>query len=568
MHLDSFEDDINPGITLMRGLAYYQEGTVLSLEMKGPGHYSAFVSGSQIYQVSVVLDDRREIDEIECTCPYDWGDHCKHQVAVLYALRHKLATKEHKMVERPGSVDLSSLLAEISKEALVTFLEEYAKKDPAVVSDLVLAFPSSEDGVNLTNLGIEFRRACDQGIERISYESDYAWEDNEGEDYWQFSPTFKKKIEENLQIIRDAFMAGRIRYAGSIASMMVHELSFLDCTIERVGDDVESAVSKIVALFDKGVFSTEDQSWLFALFFAEAEKYEIGPQAIVLRLCIYLAGGKEDQEVLESYLVGLASGETESEFGFNSTIMHSIELRHSLLLEQQRVKEAQAFALENLQYDSMRKGAYDYAMEVKDYALAEKLASGKAGTERRLYGDENWGELLFKVYQESGNIGEVRSLAKAFLLQDNLRYYPILKASYQEEEEWEAVIGGLLDELEACNGRIRGYKTETYPYVLRAEARLERLVSYLQKYPAWVQDYQDVLLPQYRDEVFALYKQKILSEGERVSNRDGYKDLASWFAALIRLDGTPVAQECLLALEPRYRNRPAMKDELRKVGLL
>ena len=154
MNLDSFEDSISPQITLLRGLVYYQEDNVLSLEMGEPNRYSAFVKGSTIYQVSLTLDDQREVSEMACTCPYDRGDYCKHEVAVLYALRCQLDRGEDAMVEGPALVDLRSLLEGVSKEALLDFLVGYATRSPALVRDLVIAFPSSDEETNLTNQGI------------------------------------------------------------------------------------------------------------------------------------------------------------------------------------------------------------------------------------------------------------------------------------------------------------------------------------------------------------------------------------------------------------------------------
>ncbi len=162
----------------------------------------------------------------------------------------------------------------------------------------------------------------------------------------------------------------------------------------------------------------------------------------------------------------------------------------------------------------------------------------------------------------------MRSLAKEFLLHDKLAYYPILKESY-EPTEWETVVDGLLDDLQARDGAKHASlnRQKAYPEVLKGEDKLERLLSYIQKNPRLVRSYQDVLLPKYKDEVFALYKQVILKDGETVASRNEYKTLASLLKELASIGGKAVAKECVLALEPRYMKRPAMRDEIRKVGL-
>ena len=121
MNLDSFEDEIDSPLIHSRGLSYYRGKSVLSLEMLSPNHYKALVAGTQLYEVMLTLDDNREIEEMSCTCPYDWGEHCKHEVAVLYALRHQLDRGQHERVERPKDVDLTNLLEKRSKEELLSF---------------------------------------------------------------------------------------------------------------------------------------------------------------------------------------------------------------------------------------------------------------------------------------------------------------------------------------------------------------------------------------------------------------------------------------------------------------
>ena len=576
MNLYDFEDYVEPTITLLRGRSYYRDGRVLSVEQRDSDHYTAFVSGSEIYQVTFTLDDESEVGEMECTCPYDWGEYCKHEVAVLYFLRRMLddpetekkKEKEIDMVERPESVELRSLLEEVSKEELLTFLVEYAQTSPALVSALVLAFPSSDDQVNLINLGIEFRGACAHGAEITYYGRDYSWEDENEDAYiWHFTAPFKRKIEELLKMARSALMEGRVRYAGSIASMMVRELSSFDCFTEHIGEDVEASITLITSLFDDFVPSLEDGRWLFAQFFAEAKNYEYEMQATLLRLCIQFADSMIDQNVLENYLVELASQESEGIFGFNCMIQNSVELRYSLLLKQQRIDDAQAFALENLHYGSLRKLAFDHAMTTKDYPLAERLAVESEWTGRRREGAPDWDELLFRVYQESGDTEKMRTLSRRLLLEGDLAYYPILKATY-EDGQWEKVVDGLLDELQNSDRKNWPYTGNPYPEVLKAEKKIGRLLAYVQKSPSLVRYYQGELLPRYQKEVFDLYKGHILKLGETVSERPGYNALAAWFEALVQIGGAHVAKECLVVLEPRYRQRPAMRDELRKVGVL
>lgn len=68
-----------------RGRAYCDDGAVSDLVARGDT-ISAAVAGSDVepYRVTVRLDQGR-IAATACTCPYAWGDACKHVVATLLA---------------------------------------------------------------------------------------------------------------------------------------------------------------------------------------------------------------------------------------------------------------------------------------------------------------------------------------------------------------------------------------------------------------------------------------------------------------------------------------------------
>ena len=374
MKLDDFEDDIDSSVILQRGHAYYREKCVLSLEMVHTNHYKARVAGTQLYTVTLTLDDEREVEDIACTCPYDWGEYCKHEVAVLYALRHQLNSTPHTLVTRPKEVDLASLLEKESKKELLS----YAKKSPELSSALVAAFPSPDEEVNQKNQSIQFRQAYDDDIERMPNEDDvYEWDEYEDED-WQFSSTFKKKIEELLGMARSAIQRGDIHHGGSIASIVVHELCSLDYDSETLLEEVEDVIMQVEALFDDSNLNANDATWLFGQFFSETSDYNDVPQEALLSLC---------------------------------------------------------------------------------FQFAEK-------------------------------------------------------ESY-EPTEWEPVLSGLLDDLQARDGAKHASlnRQKVYPEVLKGGGMLERLLSYIKKQPYLVRTYQDVLLPHYREEVFALYRTVILSKG-------------------------------------------------------
>ena len=119
MNLKSFESDVENKI-VERGLNYYRSGDVKKLEKVGENEFNAVVFGSEKYSIYVKINGEAIIEH-ECDCPYDWGNVCKHEVAVFYAIRNGNFTDT--------SDKLNSLLENINESALRRFVSNLFKKD-------------------------------------------------------------------------------------------------------------------------------------------------------------------------------------------------------------------------------------------------------------------------------------------------------------------------------------------------------------------------------------------------------------------------------------------------------
>jgi len=119
MKLKSFETDVERKI-VERGLDYYRSGDVKKLEKVGENEFSAMVFGTEKYNVFIKLNGDA-IAAHECDCPYDYGNVCKHKVAVFYAIRNGNFSDT--------SDKLNSLLESLHESALRRFVSNLFKKD-------------------------------------------------------------------------------------------------------------------------------------------------------------------------------------------------------------------------------------------------------------------------------------------------------------------------------------------------------------------------------------------------------------------------------------------------------
>ena len=128
--LDNFEHSVEAKI-VERGLKYFKDDDVKKLEKVGENEYSASVFGTYKYDVFVRLDGKI-IAEYQCSCPFDWGNICKHQVAVFYKLRAKDFTDSAEKIGR--------LFDSIHPDALRRFVRDLLKKDRDFRNEFFRAF--------------------------------------------------------------------------------------------------------------------------------------------------------------------------------------------------------------------------------------------------------------------------------------------------------------------------------------------------------------------------------------------------------------------------------------------
>jgi len=136
MNISNFEQHIETKI-IDRGFDYYEQDQVEGLEQVDAGEFSATVLGSEYYSVYIQLDNKFDIVRQTCSCPYDWGDYCKHAVAVLYYI------KDSEMHLQPinKSSKFSVLrrdLSKMSKKELNAMLLDMAKRNRDFADELLL----------------------------------------------------------------------------------------------------------------------------------------------------------------------------------------------------------------------------------------------------------------------------------------------------------------------------------------------------------------------------------------------------------------------------------------------
>lgn len=238
-----------------RGDRYYRNGTIINPTRQGMEIW-ATCQGSERYEPRATLG-KGGITASSCTCPYDWGGLCKHQVALLLTYVHQ-----------PEAFDevppLDELLATRSREDLVALVQRMVQRYPDLLALVELSAPRrSGDRIDLSTYKRQVQRALQK---------------DEMED-----------IAAAVQVVSDAAVqlldAGDWLNAGGLYQLLLEEITAAyDDMLREIDDDgavcivVQDAAEGLGLCLAKAPTSEVALrlEWLLALLEAEFKDLELG----------------------------------------------------------------------------------------------------------------------------------------------------------------------------------------------------------------------------------------------------------------------------------------------------
>jgi uncharacterized Zn finger protein len=144
LNLHDFEKYVNASI-LKRGQSYLRQGRIMTLEEEEghPGSWLASVEGSyDDYEVHIFINEEEQITLCDCSCPYDWGEYCKHVVAVLLKIRTLQLSRGYKKKTVSRNVKKPSV------EEMLEQFKELPLIEQRILKILALYWePSSADNI-------------------------------------------------------------------------------------------------------------------------------------------------------------------------------------------------------------------------------------------------------------------------------------------------------------------------------------------------------------------------------------------------------------------------------------
>ena len=561
--MDNWKDLFRPHI-LDRGLDYYKTGAVEKIQQTANG-FHATVVGSEVYNVEIEIKDGRVYD-MWCSCPYaEDGTYCKHMAAVLYECegaggerKAENATWEQRYFE--SMKELTAVIDEIPEDELRCILTQLAQENESFRNHIMTKYSSSVSANQMMRLKKEI---IDIG---------YLYSDRSGFINWRNASDYVAAMENFLyHNVQEVIDNGCHMQAFELTNEVFIKIGNQDM------DDSDGGTTMVANTcyeFWKQILdqcNESDKRKMFQWF----DQHQTDGTVIDFMedyISDFLMNEFHDKELLErklqmlDELITRAGEKTDcgkwwsAHYGYENNILKRLELMRELDYSEEEIRE---YRRTNWRFSAIRKleieeclseGKITEAIHIlKESKVLDKEYPGLVAEystklidlyERKNQHKEYKDELIFRVF---------------FCRQDNLDYVNKLKGVC-EPAEWETYRGKILKEK-------AGWIIK-YP-LLEAEEMYERLLQELiaENSISSLDKYEKVLKQKFPEQMREAYIAYIRKQADIVSDRKGYQYLMKY---LKKIKAYPGGHEMAASIAAEWRacyyRRPAMMDELRKVG--
>ncbi len=570
--LDNFEATLTSKI-VQRGHEYFKSQAVETLDEDSPGNWSAVVSGTEDYEVEVVLSGKT-VMETSCDCPYDGGPVCKHVVAVLYALREQ-ATTTKKKPGKPGKMTFEDLLLKVSLDELRNFVRHQRQGDREFGEKFMLFFVEKDPGIDV--LGKY------EGLVRGIVRS------NSSRGFMEYRQTFAfvKEIRSVLNAADTAISQKNYRNAFAIAKVICQEVMQLIQTSDDSAGNIGGVLSSGIQIFEDIAEAEATSPELLSELLGNLEKalankswFDYGDYGYELLAVAEKTALRTEPGTYLRLLDALAKIHVGQYSDYKQDHFKKAKIR--FLESIGRVEEAEKLVAANLDVVEVRMGVVQQAIEKQDFIKAKRLvAEGIQIAEGKQHPGTvaNWEKVLLDIAQHENDVATARHFTQKFAFDRglNVKYYQAWKATFPPVE-WPGIIEQYIQsvmEKEKARPRKGIWDSLEHALFLRLspvfiqEEQWERLLNFIPKDPGEspLSTVHPYLSKRYPKEMLALYLPVLENLGDKASNRNEYQRLAELMKKVKQdIEGSHEAVEGLAAgLIQKYPRRPAMAEEMRKV---
>jgi DNA-binding PadR family transcriptional regulator len=564
--------EISTPKSFRRGRDYYENELVADIKVF-ESSYVAIVKGSYDYEVKIYTEGNATI--FSCSCPYDWGGVCKHCIAVgLYILNENVEFKTDNIEEKSAKAnnfDISKAWDRANLEQKEKFLKQVLLNDesyrekffayilPQTELETKLSANSIRDQVIeiLENFDLENYYRFYDGYERSSGYRD-EWEQLfDGVEY-----ELKNKLNDITSAIRRNLTNGNLIDAVKILFGFYEGCFLADCS--EINDpacifdgEFKNTVisyfldfySKIISIFPENKLTTAAAIRIMEIFFQREELYESKEE---FNYCLPLW-----RNLLKILIIDEKTAKTMLTFltkkGFLDYSTDIVQLKIYEITNSQHkwLTAAKKYYDNNTTIAQELLEFYDKTDRKKFIDLAKKVFKGSP---------DSFDEYLY----ENLGIDDDRELYRNILFNlakrtRNLELFRELKANFGNNSAQKFIA-------EASND------TFFYLDLLQEVKDYEKILQLVKEnnYHWGFHKFITPILNIYPKESFEIIKNKANICLEERMGRRYYIEVASWLQLLLKIEDKNITSEIKIYLQEllqKYKRRPALIDELKKVGI-
>lgn len=545
MWKDLFQDHI-----LGRGIDYFTSNLVENVYVKD-NIIEATVYGTEEYKVEIVKHNE-EIRNLSCNCPYaDGENNCKHMAAVLFYLEDK----ENTLSGQDIGESIGKLVEEADLIIIKDFLIDILKNDEKLLNRFKIKLQCDVSPTDMKR----YKNQVNNIFRRYAGYHDFV-------DY-KNARGFISELEEILDNdIRSMLDNNQLKEAFELTNYIFIKVGNQDMDDSDGGTgEIANICSEIwQEILCKSDIKLKRESFKWLIDHLDGSVIDYMEDYIEQ----IIFDNFKEEEFMEHKLIFLDNEINEykkdKDSWLNSYKLGEMVLRRINIMEENKVNQniIEEYCKENLEINQVRKYYIDICINKKDYDMAIELL--KEGKDK----EKDWPGLLLNyslklkdLYKQIGKHKLYEEELWALVLNykaGDVELYKELKSIYTDKE-W-------MKEREIVFSKLSPYRGIDKLYEL--EGLYDRLIELvLNSHGLYmVMEYEEILKDIYPEELLNKYENTIKAMATNTSGRAHYREIVS---ILRRMKKYPKGKERVSGIVSnwrlRYKNRPAMMDELSKL---
>jgi hypothetical protein len=554
---------------LQRGQNYFDNGNILQLNQGRNGTWHAEIEGNYgNYEVEIETDNKNNVTNYYCDCPYD-GEKCKHIAAVALAINEK-NTIAVSSDEEANEESWEQLIEDAKPKELRNFMLDYGVKNQDFRHQIKLAFSLPISVQNTDNM-LYYQSQINGIFDNYDYQGyiDYRSSHKAIGDVTQFQ--MKADDYYSKKNYNEAFCI-----AAAITMEGVKAIQCMDDSSGECGGAIYESFQIIENILSSKI-SAELKERIFNWLYEQVQNSDYSDYGVgdSLEPLFFETAAWLKQLDIAYKFVDAKIIELDKEDGWSKKYYMQSYLgqKINLLQSEGRTAEADNIIDTYLHFEDFRKIRVEQALAESNFEKTEKLILDGIKVAER---DDapgtfhQWKDQLLGLYKQQKETFKYNKLARELFVENtsSIKYFKIYKQT-SPKDGWEEKRNKLIAELKSKKqGYYARISIDDLAKIYIEEQMIDELFDIVSSSNSiqTIIKYTVHLKAKYPTELLEYYKAAIEIQAKH-TGRDVYKELVQYLKQMAKLKGGLSAAKVLkVSLLDKYKNRPAMKEEFRKLN--